>query len=141
MKIPLKPTEYESNISNKLSSESVWIPDQNSIEVSLDMIAKLKAKALQNKDIKNISYFDEDLNLIDEFSPISNLPGSKKYKFAIKGNPSLGSIRSLMIGVKNPTTNLGQSLCGEVWFNELRIAGIDSKGGWAAIGSVDANLG
>ena len=140
IEIPLKPTEYESNISNKLSSESVWIPDQNSIEVSLDMIAKLKAKALQNKDIKNISYFDEDLNLIDEFSPISNLPGSKKYKFAIKGNPSLGTIRSLMIGVKNPTTNLGQSLCGEVWFNELRIAGIDSKGGWAAIGSVDANL-
>ena len=140
IEIPLKPTEYESNISNKLSSEIVWIPDQNSIEVSLDMIAKLKAKALQNKDIKNISYFDEDLNLIDEFSPISNLPGSKKYKFAIKGNPSLGTIRSLMIGLKNPTTNLGQSLCGEVWFNELRIAGIDSKGGWAAIGSVDANL-
>ena len=45
-----------------------------------------------------------------------------------------------MIGVKNPSTNLGQTLCGEIWFNELRIAGIDSQGGWAAIGSVDANI-
>ena len=35
---------------------------------------------------------------------------------------------------------MGDDLCGEVWFNELRIAGIDSKGGWAAIGAMDANI-
>ena len=140
IEVPLKPTEYESNISNNLSAESVWIPDQNSIEVSLDLLAKLKARALKKISVGSISYFDEELNLIDEFSLISNLPGSKKYKFAIKGNPSLGNIRSLMIGVKNPSSDLGQTLCGEVWFNELRIAGIDSQGGWAAIGSVDANF-
>ena len=140
IEIPLKPTEYESNISNNLSAEAVWIPDQNSIEVSLDLLAKLKARALQKTSIGGVSYFDKELNLIDEFSLIENLPGTKKYKFAIKGNPSLGNIRSLMIGVKNPSTNLGQTLCGEVWFNELRIAGIDSQGGWAAIGSVDANI-
>ena len=140
IEIPLKPTGYEPNISNKLSAESVWIPDQNSIEVSLDMLAKLKAKALQRASLGEVSYFDEELNFIDEYSLISDLPGIKKYKFAIKGNPSLGNIRSLMIGVKNPSINLGQSLCGEVWFNELRIAGIDSKGGWAATGSIDANI-
>ena len=140
IEIPLKPSEYESNTSNNLSAEEVWIPDQNSIEISLDLLAKLKAKSLQRVSAGGASYFDEELNLIDEFASVSNLPGSKKYKFAIKGNPSLGNIRSLMIGVKNPSTNLGQTLCGEVWFNELRIAGIDSQGGWAAIGSVDANI-
>ena len=41
---------------------------------------------------------------------------------------------------KNPSQQLGDDLCGEVWFNELRIAGIDSKGGWAAIGAMDANI-
>ena len=140
IEVPLKPSEYESNGSNKLSAEAVWIPDQNSIEVSLDLLAKLKAKSLQNRSFNEISYYDEDLNLISEFSSISDLPGAKKYKFAVKGNPSLGKIRSLMIGVKNPSVQLGQTLCGEVWFNELRIAGIDSRGGWAAIGSLDANV-
>jgi len=140
IEIPLKPTEYESNISNNLSAEAVWIPDKNSIEVSLDLLAKLKAKSLLRMSTGSVSYFDEELNIIEEFTLISDLPGSKKYKFAIKGNPSLGNIRSLMIGVKNPSTNLGQTLCGEVWFNELRIAGIDSQGGWAAIGSMDANI-
>ena len=46
----------------------------------------------------------------------------------------------MMIGVKNPSTQLGDQLCGEVWFNELRIAGIDNQGGWAAIGAMDANI-
>ena len=68
------------------------------------------------------------------------MPGEKKYKFSIRGNPSLGDIRTLMIGLKNPSTTLGESLCGEVWFNELRISGIDSQGGWAAIGALDANV-
>ena len=140
IEIPLKPTEYESNLSNKLSAEAVWIPDQNSIEVSLSLLSIIKAKALQYRANREVTYFDEDLNVIEEFASINDLPGAKKYKFAIKGNPSLGNIRSLMIGVKNPSINLGQTLCGEVWFNELRIAGIDSKGGWAAIGSVDANI-
>ena len=45
-----------------------------------------------------------------------------------------------MIGVKNPSTQVGDVLCGEVWFNELRIAGIDSQGGWAAIGALEANV-
>ena len=59
---------------------------------------------------------------------------------AIHGNPSLGAIKTLMIGLKNPSTQLGDDLCGEVWFNELRISGIDSQGGWAAIGALDTNL-
>ena len=46
----------------------------------------------------------------------------------------------MMIGVKNPSTQVGDALCGEVWFNELRIAGIDSQGGWAAIGALEANV-
>ena len=67
-------------------------------------------------------------------------PGQKKYKLAIKGNPSLGNIRTLMIGLKNPSVELGEDLSGEVWFNELRISGIDNQEGWAAIGALDANL-
>ena len=140
IEIPLKPSTYTENISNRLTAEEVWIPDSNSIEIPIDLLAKLKAKALQRLGLGETLYFDEELNPIEEFTPISSLPGTKKYKLAIHGNPSLGAIRTLMIGLKNPSTRLGDDLCGEVWFNELRISGIDSQGGWAAIGALDANL-
>ena len=68
------------------------------------------------------------------------MPGDKKYKFAIKGNPTIGGIKTLMIGVKNPSTNKGDILSGEVWFNELRLSEIDGKGGWSALGSLEANI-
>ena len=110
------------------------------MEVPIKLLAKLKAAAINNANVGRVSYFDELMNPVSEFSPISALPGFKKYKFSVKGNPSLGSIKTLMIGVKNPSQQLGDDLCGEVWFNELRIAGIDSKGGWAAVGAMDANF-
>ena len=140
IEIPLKPSSYTENISNRLTAEEVWIPDSNSLEIPIDLLSKLKAKALQQLGLGETLYFDEELNPIQEFTPISSLPGIKKYKLAIHGNPSLGSIRTLMIGLKNPSTQLGDDLCGEVWFNELRISGIDTQGGWAAIGALDANL-
>ncbi|MDG2109240.1 MAG: cell surface protein SprA [Flavobacteriaceae bacterium] len=140
IEIPLKPTSYRENMSNRYSAEEVWNPESNSIEVSIDLLAKLKAKALQELGLGETLYFDEELKPINEFSSISKLPGQKKYKFAIRGNPSLGNIKTLMIGVKNPSSKLGDVLCGEVWFNELRISGIDSRDGWAAIGAMDANL-
>ena len=140
IEIPLKPSDYDENVSNSLTSEEVWIPDSNSIEISIELLSRLKAKALQKLGLGETLYFDEELNEIFEFTPISSLPGQKKYKLAIKGNPSLGNIRTLMIGLKNPSVKLGEDLSGEVWFNELRISGIDNQEGWAAIGALDANL-
>ncbi|MGC6421514.1 MAG: cell surface protein SprA [Flavobacteriaceae bacterium] len=140
IEVPLKPTSYEANESNQLTPEEVWQPESNSIEVTLEQLSALKAKALQAVTLGKAAYFDENLNPVQEFSPVSSLPGTKKYRFSVKGNPSLGSIKTLMIGVKNPSTQVGDVLCGEVWFNELRIAGIDSEGGWAAVGALDANM-
>lgn len=140
IEVPLKPTEYVENTPNRLSAEQVWLPDTNSIDVSVELLSKIKAAYLNNPSLRTASYFDEELNPIDEFTPISSLPGEKRYKLSIKGNPSLGAIKTIMIGVKNPSTQVGDVLCGEVWFNELRIAGIDSQGGWAAIGALEANV-
>ena len=42
-----------------------------------------------------------------------------------------------MVGVKNISKN---PKCGEVWFNELRLSGLENEGGWAAIMSVDSNI-
>ena len=141
IEVPLKPTAFSQGSSNRFSAEQVWEPESNSIDFSLETLTKLKALTISNSsNLSEVLYFNEDLEIIDEFSSISSLPGEKKYKFAIKGNPTIGGIKTLMIGVKNPSTQNGDNLSGEVWFNELRLSEIDGKGGWAALGSLDANI-
>ena len=123
IEVPLKPTSFNQSESSRFSSDDVWNPDENSIDFDLEKLLRIKLKIIEDK-INNSEtiYFDEDLNLIDEFSPISSLPGEKKYKFSIKGNPSLARIRTISLGLKNPSTNIGDNLSGEVWFNELRLS-------------------
>ena len=141
IEIPLKPTAFNQNSSNRYSADQVWEPDSNSIDFSLEKLTQLKAIAISNNsNLSEVLYFNEDLEAIKEFTSISSLPGDKKYKFAIKGNPTIGAIKNLMIGVKNPSLENGDVLSGEVWFNELRLSEIDGKGGWSALGSLDANI-
>ena len=141
IEVPLKPTAFNQGSSNKFSADQVWEPDSNSIDFSLEILTKLKALTLSSQsNLSQTLYFNEDIQQIDEFTSISSLPGDKKYKFAIKGNPTIGGIKTLMIGVKNPSTNNGDILSGEVWFNELRLSEIDGNGGWSALGSLEANI-
>jgi len=49
----------------------------------------------------------------------------------------LAQLRTIMLGLKNTSTT---NKSGEVWFNELRSAGFDNKGGWAAVINADANF-
>ena len=137
----MKPTSYNAGQSSKFSSDKVWQPENNSIDFDLESFLKIKLKLISERIQSNeVVYFDEDLNIINEFSPISNLPGEKKYKFSIKGNPSLGKIKTITLGLKNPSSEIGKNLSGEVWFNELRLSEISGKGGWAAVANLDANL-
>ena len=141
IEVPLKPTSYNLGQSNRYSPEKVWQPDSNSIDFNLEKFLEFKLKLISDRvQLNDAIYFDEDLNIIDEFSPISNLPGQKKYKFSIKGNPSLGRIKTIALGLKNPSDKIGNNLSGEVWFNELRLSEIDGNGGWSAVANFDANF-
>ena len=51
---------------------------------------------------------------------------------SIKGNPNLGSVKTIMIGITNPGTGNGAEQSGEIWVNELRLSNFNEKGGWAA---------
>ena len=50
--------------------------------------------------------------------------------YSVIGNPNLGEIRGILLGVENSTS---QGACGQVWFNELRLSSINEVGGWAAL--------
>ena len=63
------------------------------------------------------------------------------------GNPDLGIVTTVMLGVRNPlktpatsSTDDGLPKSGTVWFDELRATDFNEKGGWAAIGKAEAKL-
>ena len=58
-------------------------------------------------------------------------------KVSVKGNPTLAQLRTVMLGLKN---NAPLPKSAKIWFNELRSAGFDNKGGWAAVVNADANF-
>ena len=132
VEIPLKVTPQ---ISSRLSAEQVW-PEANEIDLSLALLTQLKILAMSpssglSEDVLGIKYandFELDGSLAGRTNPL---------RLGIKGNPNFGLVRTLMVGVKNRHTG---AIRGEVWFNELRLAEMDNKGGMAAVASLDAQI-
>ncbi len=137
VEIPLKRTAQSARIP-----EEIW-PESNQIDLSLELLTQLKILAMRvaNPPEDGVFFDENELN-----------PGASgkinKLRLGIKGNPNFGLVRTLMIGIKNQTNTLIRSnntinprnISGEVWFNELRLAEMDNKGGMAAVMTVDSNL-
>lgn len=61
--------------------------------------------------------------------------------FKIRGNPTLGYVRNVIIGVRNvDNDDFILPYNGEVWVNELRLVGLEEKGGVAGLARFDADL-
>lgn len=58
-------------------------------------------------------------------------------KISVMGNPSLGEVRTIMIGVRNNSRSVKSV---EVWANELRLQNFSNKGGWAAQSTLNMQL-
>ena len=59
------------------------------------------------------------------------------HKVRIIGNPNLGRVKGLNVGVRNnDDVNHG----AEVWINELRLSGLQERGGAAALARMDLQL-
>lgn len=131
IEIPLKVTAQSSS----LTPEEIW-PEANEIDVQLAILTKLKILAMNPanglvEDALGIKYA-QDFELDPSLAGRSNA-----VRVGIKGNPNFGLVRTLMVGLKNGSPD---AIRGEVWFNELRVADMDNKGGMAAIASFDGNL-
>ena len=118
LEIPLKISTYGS-----LAPLDVW-PEANNLDAMLEQLGKIKLA----RDVAN--------------APINELFTSTNIDFEdlvlrVKGNPTLAQIRTIMLGVRN---NNPLEKSAEIWFNELRSAGFDNDGGWAAVVNADANF-
>jgi cell surface protein SprA len=130
IELPLKLTAHGAS-----SDTEIW-PDVNELDLSLDDLSKIKSAGIAAQTLNTINYYElenGEVVQVNEFDPRT----LGKLRIGIRGNPSLGGIRSMMVGVKN-IDNLPAR--GEVWFNELRLSGLDNNGGWAAIAAMDMNM-
>jgi cell surface protein SprA len=130
IEVPLSFTPFGANLE-----EEIW-PELNELVIDLEDLSKVKSFGIANQTLNQINYYDiigGEVIPVTEFAPRT----LGVMRIGIRGNPSLGTLRSMMVGVKNIDT---QPARGEVWFNELRLAGLDNNGGWAAVAAVDLNM-
>lgn len=149
VEIPLKVTQPNGCLN--MSAEEVW-PAANEIDLALDLLTKLKVLAMNPSAIPELAEDVNGIRYLNEGHPLlnpANAGRSNELRLGIRGNPNFGLVRTLMIGIKNNTQNtqipegvsfVPQDVRGEVWFNELRLAEMDNKGGMAALVNVDSNI-
>lgn len=126
--IPLNLTpEGLYNDDNREDREKVW---RNQFDFALSALTQAKmdrnrAKRSGNTNVGNtIPYETYD-------------PENLENKITILGNPTLEDIQSIMIGIRNKTTD---EVSGEVWVNELRLSEFNEQGGVAAMANAALSI-
>lgn len=124
--IPLKLTP-EGQYSTEEGRRSVW-PEDNMLDIDLTVFTTIKKARNKARGLGGASY----TAVYSDYD--SDKPNNK---VSVMGNPSLGEVKTMMIGVRNIS---GSEKSGEVWVNELRLIGFNNKGGWAASGALNMQL-
>src|SRR5690606_20370481 len=123
--IPLKITNPGDN-----TATGVW-PEENMLDLILDDLVKVKT--------------ERNTQGLPTFVPFEGTD-VRGNTIVVVGNPNLGDAKTIMLGILNPkrTTNTpsddGLPKCAEVWYNELRMTGLNESPGYAATGKVNIQL-
>lgn len=127
--IPLTLTAPRSNYNRNVPADRrlVW-PEENMLDVALSIFTNLKKERNKAK-AQGLASYMAPYSAYDSEHPNN--------KLTIVGNPSLGEVKTMMIGVRN---NSGDIKSGEVWVNELRLKEHNNKGGWAANANLNIQL-
>ena len=127
--IPLKLTEPRSNYNRYVLADckAVW-PEENMLDVPLSVFTALKKNRNKAKAQGMASYL-APYSMMDAEHP--------QNKITIVGNPSLGEVKTMMLGVRNNSADIKS---GEVWINELRLKEHNNSGGWAANANLNVQL-
>ena len=127
--IPLKLTEPRSNYNRYVLADckAVW-PEENMLDVPLSVFTALKKNRNKAK-AQGVASYLAPYSMIDAEHP--------QNKITIVGNPSLGEVKTMMLGVRNNSADIKS---GEVWINELRLKEHNNSGGWAANANLNVQL-
>ena len=131
--VPLKLTPHNEGgrLYNTYSTTDQYIvwPQENFMDINLDVFTDLKKARNQakNQEGSGVGY----TTVYSDYDP-----DHQGNKISVVGNPSLGDVRVVMIGVRN---NSNKEKSGEIWVNEMKVTDFNEDGGWAAKANV--NLG
>ncbi len=124
--LTLTPAGYYDRLSLS-GCQAVW-PEENMLDVALSLFTSVKKERNKAKAAGTASY-TQAYSVYDSDNP--------QNKVTIMGNPTLGEVKTLIIGVRNLSAN---TKSGEIWVNELRVKDYESSGGWAANGNLNVQL-
>ncbi|MBP5562463.1 MAG: cell surface protein SprA, partial [Bacteroidales bacterium] len=127
--IPIEITPWSAGRSD---TNLIW-PELNRLYLTLDSLVSLKME--RNRQVREGHHPN---NLV----PYSQYDGNNK--MTVVGNPNLGEVTTIMIGIHNPKKRTEgpdefgnyddmRSKSVEVWVNELRLCGFDDRQGFAAL--------
>ena len=124
--LTLTPEGYYDTYSSQ-GCLAVW-PEENMVDINFDIFTSLK-KQRNAQASAGIAAMNRLFSTYDEDHPNNRV--------SIMGNPTLGEVKTIMIGVRN---NSGKTKSIEVWANELRLQEFSNSGGWAAQGNLQVQL-
>ncbi|MEL7160574.1 MAG: cell surface protein SprA, partial [Bacteroidota bacterium] len=124
-------------------AQEVW-PIINEVDLPLTLLRDLK---LERNNL-NASTTEE---YSTTFRPFEEREGLREFvdreavlnaehTLRVKGNPNLGFVKVFMIGVKRQNDLDNDGISAEVWVNELRLEGLDERGGVAGLARADIQL-
>ncbi len=126
--VPLQLTpERMYDRYNPNDCRTVW-PAENMIDINLSKLTAVKKNRNRDKSLGNAS-FNQEYSEFDADRPNNRI--------TVMGNPTLGEIKTIMIGVRNNGRTVKSV---EVWANELRLQEFSNEGGWAAQAALNIQL-
>lgn len=130
--IPLIMSKPENLMGSPNSSEyksEVWRVE-NEFDFALSRFIDLKKRRNSEGASLTAEYIDQ---IIRDSLGVT-------HTIKVRGNPNLGYVKVGMIGIRNKIENVDQQFSVEAWANELRLTGLDERGGVAAIARMDMQL-
>ncbi len=128
--LPIKISDVRAlnNIQSIGSTSSQYANEVWKKENTFDFALNLFTKAKLERNSKNIPLSEEYI-YTDPENPLN--------KVKVKGNPDIGLVKGIMVGV----TNKDQSSHDvELWINELRCTGLNESAGGAALARMDVKM-
>jgi len=119
------PSNLNGNPDSREYKEEVW---KNEFDFPLELLTEIKKQR------------NADPNAPLDKPWVGFDPENPEARVKIFGNPNLGYVKGIMIGVRNSDPDMTSKHCVEVWLNELRLNGFNEKGGFAGLARVDMKL-
>lgn len=118
------------SLPGSTTQAEIW-PNANQMEIDLASMVQIKAKR-NDKGLKPYVPYQETL--------------ANGATLVVVGQPNIGDAKNVMLGLLNPKKDNsrpaddGLPKCAEVWFDELRVAGMSSKPAYAASGKLNLQM-